>query len=453
LIDVRCRVTVIGAQNRVDIALPAETPIAEYSDALARMCGQPEDDSLPAAWSLAPAAGAPFPLTSSLAGQGVEDGAVLYLRDTLAGEETEPAVRTVWEVVSDLTRDSTASRWDIRAGGRLAVVLGAFWLAAALAYHGLSGHRGVLLGVLAGVAGLGTAVLARVLKRHPRVLPERLRALLACAAVPCAGLIAVLAPGPPGLDVTHLLYLEVGVLLGLVVALAAVPGVLLSALTLLTGIATVLTGVPALTHAPAPAVAATVVVAGVLFLAVAPRTAGALVAASWLSMSSATVEPEADPELLARRLADAHRILVLLISVVSVAIGAGLVVLTADFAPFPLAVAATATAVLFLRAGTFRLASEAVIPVVTGTVGLFRLLTLPARAGGPDAYVLPVLLTAGLLAMAVGVPVLLWGAGRKPAPDDRPSGWGPVLTVGQIVLPALLLGVYGLYATLWSVGR
>jgi hypothetical protein len=30
---------------------------------------------------------------------------------------------------------------------------------------------------------------------------------------------------------------------------------------------------------------------------------------------------------------------------------------------------------------------------------------------------------------------------------------GPLLTVGQIVLPALLLGVYGLYTTLWNLGQ
>ncbi|MEU8821705.1 EsaB/YukD family protein [Actinoplanes sp. NPDC048796] len=451
--DARCRVTVVGAENRIDLALPAETPIAEYNDALARMCGQPVDDTLPPAWSLAPAVGAPYPLTSSLAAEGVEDGAVLYLRDTLAGEDKEPTVRTVWEVVSDLAQDPAATRWDVRAVGRLAVIVGQFWLVAALVYHGLAGHRGVLLNVLAGVAGVGAAVLARVLKRYPRVLPGRLRTLLACGAIPCTALIAFLAPGSPALDLTHLFYLEVGLLVGCVIALVAVPGVLLSALTVLAGIATILTAVPALTHASGAAVSATVVVAGVLFLAAAPRLAGALVAGSWLSPSSSTVEPQADPEQLAERVVQARRVLVLLVSVASVATGAGLIALTVDYAPFTLAVAITATAVLFLRAGTFRLAPEGVLPVIAGTIGLLSLLTLPGRAGGPDAYELPVLLMLGLVAMGVGVPVLLWGAGRSPAPDTHSSKLGPVLTVSQIVLPALLLGVYGLYETLWNVGR
>ena len=75
LIDARCRVTVVGARNRVDLAIPAEAPIAEYNDTLARLLGQPEDDALPPVWSLAPIAGTAFPLTSSLAREGVEGGA------------------------------------------------------------------------------------------------------------------------------------------------------------------------------------------------------------------------------------------------------------------------------------------------------------------------------------------------------------------------------------------
>ena len=48
-----CRVTVVGERRRVDLALPASDPIAEFVPQLVRMCGQPLEDTLPAAWSLA----------------------------------------------------------------------------------------------------------------------------------------------------------------------------------------------------------------------------------------------------------------------------------------------------------------------------------------------------------------------------------------------------------------
>lgn len=453
MIDARCRVTVVGAQNRVDLAIPAEAPIAEYNDLLARMCGQPQDDALPPVWSLAPVGRAPFALTSSLALEGVEDGAILYLRDTLADEDKEPVVHSVWELVSDFAQNSRGVRWDALAAGRLAVLVGAFWLAAALGYLGLGGHRSPALGVIGGVIGLGTAVLARVMRQHPRVLPGKLRTVLGCAAIPCTVLVAVLAPGRPAYDVTHLIYLEVGLLLGFVIALIAVPDVLLGASTLPVAIAGVLTGILAPLHATTPAIAATVVVVGVLFVAVAPRTAGMLVAASWLSMSSPTVEPEADSERLAERFRQAHRALVLLVSVTSVAVGVALIALTRHFSAFTLAVAITATIVLLLRTRTFELASEAVMPVLAAAAGTFGLLTMLARSTATDAYVMPALFLVGVIAIAVGLPVLLWGADRAPAPDDKPSKFGPLLTVGQIVLPALLLGVYGLYTTLWNLGR
>ncbi|NMO54018.1 hypothetical protein HH310_22900 [Actinoplanes sp. TBRC 11911] len=448
--DTRCRVTVVGVENRVDVAIPADAPIAQYNDLLARLVGQPEDDALPPVWSLAPIGAPAFAITSSLAGQGVEDGAVLYLRDTLAGEDQEPVVRSVWEVVADLGENGV--RWDARAIGRTAVVLGAFWLAAAIVYAGFSGHSGLATSAVAAVVAVGLAVLARVTRSHPRVLPEPLRTVFGCAAIPGIAAVAVLAPGHLAVDATHLIYFAVGVFLGFVVALAAVPGVLLATLTLLAGVAGILLAVLVAAHATASAVAATVVVAGVLFLAVAPRAAGVLVAASWLSISSATVEPDADPDRLAGQVTLARRVLVLLVAVPSVAVGAGLVVLTRLFDPFTMAVAIVATVVLLVRTGTFERATEAIVPAIAATTGIFALLTLLDRSAATQAYVLPALLLVGVIAIGAGLPVLLWGAGVKPGDGDKPSRLSPLLTVGQIMLPALLLGVYGLYDTLWHLG-
>jgi hypothetical protein len=331
------------------------------------------------------------------------------------------------------------------------VVLGAYWLAAALWYFGLTGDNTLGIGVIAGALGIGLAVLALVLRDYPRVLTDRLRTALACAAVPNMALAAVLAPGAPAADLTHLTYLAIGAVIGILIALFAVPDVILGAITLLIAVAGLLIGILVPLGASGLSIAATVAVTGVLFLAVAPRTAGMLVAASWLSMSSATLEPDADPDQLKERVALAHRSLVVMISVASTAAGTALIVLTRHFEPFTLAVAIVATVVLILRSHTFELASEAIAPVIAATAGAFGLLTM---LGGSDAsrpFLLPAMLLAGVAAVFVGVPVLLWGAKTASRGDrSRPS---PLLTIGQIVLPAVLLGVYGLYSTLWNVGR
>jgi type VII secretion integral membrane protein EccD len=397
LIDARCRVTVIGARNRVDLAIPAQAPIAEYSGTLARMLGQPEDDALPPVWSLAPIGAAAFPLTSSLASEGVEDGAVLYLRDTLTDEDKEPVVYSVWEVVSDLSGKSRGVPWNTRAAGRLAVLLGAFWLVATFAYLGLTGRPNVAVGVTAGILGIGLAVLARMLGQYPRMLPGSLRTLLGCTVIPCMVVAAGLSPGAPAADTTHLIYVVVGLLVGLVIALVAVPGVVLGALTVLFGIGGVMIAVLVPLHASMMDVSATVVVVGVLFLAVAPRTAGMVVATSWLSMSSANLEPDADPERLAVRVAQAHRALVVLVGLSSVAVGVALLVLSRDLDAFALAVVVVATIVLFLRTSTFELASEAIPPVVAGAAGVFGLLTMLAGGDADAPYLLPVLLLVGVV--------------------------------------------------------
>jgi ESX secretion system protein EccD len=454
LIDARCRVTVIGARNQVDLAIPADAPIAGYNVQLARLLEQPEDDALPPVWSLAPIGAAAFPVASSLAREGVEDGAVLYLRDTLADEDKEPVVRSVLEMVQDVAEKSAGVPWNGRIAGRLAVVLGAYWLAAALWYLGLTGDKTLGVGVIAGALGICLAVLARVLRDYPRALPARLRTVLACAAVPTMALAAVLAPGAPVADLTHLTYLAIGVVIGIVVALIAVPDVMLGALTVLIAMTGLLVAILVPLGASGPSIAATVVVTGVLFLAIAPRTAGMLVAVSWLSMSRPTPGPDADPDHLGERVSLAHRALIVMVSVTSTAVGIALIILTRHFEPFTAAVAVVATVVLILRTNTFELATEAIAPVIAAAVGVFGLLNLLGSHDTSRPYQLPAMLVVGVAAVSVGLPVLLWGARSSSRRDrPRPGKMSPLLTIGQIVLPALMLGVYGLYSTLWNVGR
>ncbi|MEU6205857.1 EsaB/YukD family protein [Micromonospora musae] len=452
--EARCRVTVVGEQSRVDVAIPAHAPIAEYNEMLARLCGQTGDEALPPVWSLAPIGAAAFPLSSSLAGEEIEDGAVLYLRDILSDEDKEPVVRSVWEVVASQAEESRGDRWDVRVASRLAVVIGAFWMVIALAYLGVTGQHIHAVGITSAVVGLCLAGLARLLRRHHRVLPGVWRVALGLGVVPCAVLTAVLAPGPISTDVTHLLYGEFGLWFGLIVALVCVPGVLLGALTFLATCAVVPTTLLVGLHASTTDVAATVVVFGTLLLAVAPRAAGQLVAASWLSISSPTAEPNADPERLSGHVRLAHRTLVLIVGLTAMAVGVALLALTRNFEPFAFAVAVVATIVLFARSATFDLISEALAPILAALAGVFGLTTMLANYGATAVYLMPALLLVGAAGIGFGLPFLLWGSQRRRS-DERAASLrgGPLLTVAQVVLPALLLGVYGLYTALWSLGR
>ncbi|MFJ6199219.1 EsaB/YukD family protein [Micromonospora sp. NPDC092111] len=454
-IQPRCLVTVVGTRNRVDLAVPANAPIAEYADLLARLVGQESNEALPPAWSLAPTGAPPLPVTSSLASAGIVDGAVLYLRDVLDGEADEPVVRSVWEVVSDLGTSGRGPRWDIRAKGRAAMLLGAAWLVVSLGYLGIAGHGRLLIEVLLAVIGIGFAVAARLLRSYPRVLPRGLRALLGCAVIPCMILVSMLSLGSLEWDVRHLVYAQIGAVLGLVIALVAVPRVLLAAVTLLVVVAGTMTTLALGLGATPAATAATAVTAGTLFLAVAPRVAGLLTAASWLRMSSPSVEPEADPDMLGNRIVRAQHTLVLLVGATSAIVAAALLVLTRNTSAFSLALAAAAVAALVIRAGTFEFTTEAIGPVVAAMAGAFGLFAALDHWSATAPLVLPLTVLAGLVAVSVGLPVLLWRSGTGGIEDtgDRRPRLGVLLTTCQLVLPPLLLGVYGVYGLLWGLGR
>jgi hypothetical protein len=108
--------------------------------------------------------------------------------------------------------------------------------------------------------------------------------------------------------------------------------------------------------------------------------------------------------------------------------------------------------VLFLRTSTFELAPEAIPPVIAAGAGVFGLLTMLAGGEHGTPHLAPIPLLVGVVALGAGLPVLLWGTSRSHV-GDRPSKMGPLLTVDRIAPPALLLGVYGLFTTLWNLGQ
>jgi type VII secretion integral membrane protein EccD len=457
--DQRCLLTVVGEQNQVDLAVPADAPITEYIDLLARLCGQPEDDALPPAWSLAPVGAAPLPLTASLAQYGIVDGQVLYLRDLLAAEGDEPVIRSVGELVAEFGDGRDAIRWDTAARIRALVVLGGAWLIAAFAYLSVTGRGGLGVAPLAAIAGLMMAGTARLLARYPHVLARPLRSALGCGVIPCMALafMLVLGTGSLPLNSSDLLYGEIGAVVGCVLALTAVPGIALAAVTLLVVVAGIGQVVVLVAGASGSAAAATVVVVGVLFIGLAPRAAGLLTAGAWLRPPSSAPEPEADPDWLAGQVTRARRALILITAVCALAAGAALPVLARDPRPFPLALAAVASLALLLRAGTFEFLEEAAAPLLAALTGAFAAIAALAHWSAARPLLLPLLLVTGLAAICVGVPVLLWHPGTAHGRRERPGGAAgrhhAALSLCQLVLPALLFGVYGGFGALYHLGN
>ncbi|MFD1277710.1 EsaB/YukD family protein [Streptomyces kaempferi] len=108
--------TVVGARRRVDLAVPTDAAIAEYTPTLLKLVGEGEiEDTFPPVWSLAPASAPPFAPETSLRECGVVDGATLYLRDAAVGEFDEPVIVDLEESVEQADEDVTAWGWRLRA--------------------------------------------------------------------------------------------------------------------------------------------------------------------------------------------------------------------------------------------------------------------------------------------------------------------------------------------------
>jgi hypothetical protein len=190
--DERCRVTVVGARRRVDLAVPARAPIAEYISTLTRLCGQETDETFPAAWSLALPGLRPISPGTSLTDAAVRDGTTLYLRDVVEGETDEPLVTDVGELVEDA--GDRWPRWNARHRALAVLGVGLGALLAALAALVLGSPDSPASGLSAIVSGFGLALIAGVAVRRDWPVPAPLRLAVALAACPVLALAGYALP-------------------------------------------------------------------------------------------------------------------------------------------------------------------------------------------------------------------------------------------------------------------
>lgn len=386
-----CRLTVLAPRASVDVALPADVPVADLVPMVLELVGEPAPGQPPRPWRLSGAAGGPLPAGATLAQLGVLDGELLRI----APDGTAPAPPVFDDPVDALAATAnpagTARR---RCAGALVLVL-------AVAASALLRDGGTIAAVAAALAACAAVTVVA------RSTGDRSVALVtAMAAVPPAAVAGwALLPHADGTVRLLLAALLAGIVAGagqlaLRVVAPALAGVAAAAVPVVLGGAAVAVfdAPPAATTV---AVGAFAVVAGPLLPRLALRLAGLprpVVPAD--SGELADADRAADvlpPDELAERADLARGYLAGLVGGVAAVAAAGAVAAATTGWP-GVALAAVTAAALGLRSRGFADPAPActlLAGAVATAVGLAWVVTTPDPAmWGPVA--------AGALLLAAG---------------------------------------------------
>ncbi|WP_433534603.1 EsaB/YukD family protein [Micromonospora sp. CA-249363] len=449
------RITVVGTRRRVDVAVPSWTPVGEYAGRLATLCGQDPNDVMPPVWSLAPAGAAALPLDTSLAGAGVVDGQVLYLRDTAGEPADSPVVVEVDEVVAEETHRHRATKLH---AGPAAIAAGLLWLvgtAALLAWHTDGGAAGAIALIVVGLLLIGGSW---GLTQQKGLVPYGLRLTVAATAIPVLAAGGVLAgrilttdgyPWESGLVAANLAgllafaTLAEGALLIVEIELALA----LATAVLIRGLAADRLGAAAVTAVVAMAV-----------LALARRLAAFVAAWGGRRQATRTGLTDATVELVG----ESRQVLAAVLAGPVLALAVALPILGIGPNPFALGLLAAVCLALLIRARHCAFTSEVIALSLALTIGGFALVLGLVRefgAGPGTASVMLVLVGSAVVVAGVGLCVL------TPQPDTIPSRgpgrFGPrkrstadVLgATATMALTPLAMGVFGVFGKLLTVGR
>ena len=445
--DERCRITVVGARRRVDLAVPARAPIAEYVANLSRLCGQEIDETFPPSWSLAPAGARPYPPSVSLLEAQVVDGATLYLRDVLEGEADAPVVTDVEEIAEE-----TAGRWDrwsSRHRAMTVIGVGLCGLLVALATVVLQAPDSPVAALLAVLSGSTLALVAGVAARRGWPLPTPLRIAVAVSACPALALAGYALPAARHGAGMAAIAVTAGAAVGAVAAAVALPHdatLILGLVAAVTLPVTVLLGAVGADRVESAAVAGTV---ALLMLGAAPMAAGRLVT---LVPTRANGVTSPDPvSEIADTMTRGRHVLITLALVSSLISSASLLVLAASNNPFALALALCLSLALLAQAGQSVVPVAVMAGVVAGAVGLIALaMQAPVHLLHVTDAV-PALITWGLAVVVLAVGFAL--AAQPPKTFDERLPW--LATTGlllSVVSAPLAVGVFGVFEYLAQVG-
>ncbi|MEV5160346.1 type VII secretion integral membrane protein EccD [Streptomyces sp. NPDC053728] len=449
-----CRLTVRAPSVTVDLAVPADVPVADLLPTLLRYVGQEvEEAGLDhAGWVLQRLGDAPLDEETTLAGAGLSDGAVLHLRP-----HTEALPEARLDDLVDGIADTAGRRlhtWHPGAARGLLVGTSVATVAAALVlvfWPGVSGSASSRA-ACAAVAGL---LLLAGAGSASRAVGDRLSATaLALLVAPCLALAGWVLPGgdvtgPDATQVVGARLLAAGAAGagGAVIALAATavgaPALLATAVVSVgTAIAGALMGYTGL-GAPA----ATALVASVVALAagtVAPfafKLAGMRMPA--LPSSAGQLQEGIDPyagDEVAERTELAGRWVAALFGATGIIAAAALTVL-AEHPDLPEVLTALALSLLLLlhSRGLVHIGQRLTL-AVPGIWGLLLLARAWAVDSGSDGRLV---VFAVLLAAAAGLVTASWTVpGRRVLPY-----WGRAAELAHTLFAVALLPL-----TLWVAG-
>jgi WXG100 protein secretion system (Wss), protein YukD len=460
--DGRSRITVVGAARRVDVALPSDAPIGEYSAVLAGMCGQHRRGAAPAIWSLAAAGAQPLGLTASLSAAGVVDGQVLYLRD-LDRDLGGPVVMDLDEHIAEESDRYQASGWP-RSQALLS--FGLLWVAASAAL-GLVRHADFAAALVLVAAGLALLGAGWALAQQRRPAPPALCVLTALASVPCfavaGGVLGqVLAGGS-----FRWTAMAAGAAVAVLMCLAATPEAAVTVLGVQAGVALAVTVLLVAVRATRAESAAVVAVAALTLISLAKPSAARV--AVWAGKQSLG---DADPARTALGLLTrTRRLSAVLMALPAAALAVAVPVLALSGGGYGFAMAVTATLTLLMRAWQSGFAIEFVPFGAAGATGLFAVLAvLVGRIWPGPTVIVAALVAVGLLLVSAGIAAIAATPGapdpaeaasgsparRPPPPPRRPARRRFADLLGVYCLTAtvvLTLGPFGVFSDLMTLGR
>ncbi|MFF7580971.1 type VII secretion integral membrane protein EccD [Streptomyces sp. NPDC008061] len=443
----RCHVTVVGERQRVDLAVPTDAAIAEYTPALLTLVGQVEfDDTFPPVWSLALPGAPPFAPEASLRECGVVDGATLYLRDAAVGEFDEPVVVDLEESVEQADHDAAEWGWRLRAYTTL--VLGVASLIAGFVALVWMNALLPVTGAAAMMVAFSLALLAWHATRQGWSLPLGLRLTMAFSAVPLLAVAAASLPMATTSTSSLLTTLSVGAVSGAIASLLAIRHATTLMAVAITGFTLLLTVCLRLVNATLLEASAVVAVCVTAVLGGAPKISGHFaVLAGMPGESPEAYEDEADVLHLVKR---GQRLLIGINGLGSLVVAASLVVLGSADQAFAVALAICLGLALVLRAGRLTVAWAVAPAVVSGTIGLVvTLIRAPSNFGAPQWLGSVVLLGAAALALGFGLSRAFHSEGT----GERPSWIDPFAMFLLVVGVPLAVGVFGVYASFLNSGQ
>jgi type VII secretion integral membrane protein EccD len=403
--------TVLCPRRRIDVALPADVPLAELAPLVLDLVGEPGPGARPDPWRFSALTGGVLPPAATLEELGVLDGEMVRL-----GPAAPPPPPPVFDDPVDALADLAAgtpqrSAWRAGAAASIATVTAAGLLAGARGGSGPAAWGGAGIGALGAVAALGLA--ARLARVQDSTADEGRALVAAYCAVPLAAAAGWAAlPGPPA---AHLLLAVVAAgcaaALGQVVVGAVAPALVAAtviAVVAATAVAVRLrfdVGVPAV----AAVTAATALAAGPLLPRIALRLAGLprpVVPADAAGLVAADAGPDLLPPAdLADRARTARALLAGLSGGCAVAAAIAGPPAAASGSWAGIVLAAVVAVVLLLRARGFADPVPARVHLCAGTAAGITLIALGAAAAGAGGRLIGALVLLGVAAATVLVRV------------------------------------------------